>query len=86
MDEKLFETTKTALDRELDELDKDASVGIMLGWNLYTEFRERQLLKPKLADMILTKWMLPSYRDKIVADAFDIPDDEYRVGRPKPER
>ena len=57
-------------------------VGIKLGWDLYREFRVRELLKPKLADFLLHKCPIASYRDKFVWDAFDVPDDQYVVGKP----
>lgn len=83
MDDTRFRRTKDALDAELDSLPQSASVGIKMGWTLYTEFRSRNLLAPKLADMVVTKWMLPSYRGMFVSDMFDtIHDDEYEVGKP----
>lgn len=82
MDDRSFQEIQIALDEHLDSLPTNASVGIKLGWNLYTEFRRRGLLKSKEADMLLAKFALPSYRDKFVADTFDLPDDEFRVGIP----
>ena len=79
MDDADFEARKKALDREIDALDWKSEVGIKLGWDLYTEFRSRGLLKPKRVDMALWDWMQPGYRDRFIADGTDIPDDEYRV-------
>ena len=76
-----FEARKKALDQEIDALDPTSPVGIKLGWDLYTEFRGRGLLKPKRVDMVLWDWMQPGYRDRFIADGTDIPDDEYRVGK-----
>lgn len=82
MDEATFQAIKTKLDKDLDALPSDAQVGVKMGWGLYTEFRSRDLLMPKEANMVLWKWNLPSYRDKFIADTFDIADDDYQVGKP----
>jgi hypothetical protein len=81
MDEIVFQHIKAALDTDLDAVG-DALVGIKLGWDVYREFRRRGLLIPKQVDMTPWKWMRPSYRDKIVWDGFDVPDGEYRIGKP----
>jgi hypothetical protein len=83
MDEDTFRTIKAKLDADLAKLDPNASVGIKMGWDVYTEFRKRGLLKPKEVDMILWKWMQPSYQDKLVIDDLYIGDDEFLVGKPK---
>lgn len=78
-----FEATKSALDADLDTLDPTSSVGIMLGWDLYREFRRRDLLVKKRVDMVLWSWDQPSYRGRFVVDCLeDMRDDEYRVGVP----
>ena len=82
MEAEKFDRIKAKLDADLDSLPQGAMVGIKMGWNLYTEFKDRNLLKPKLADMIMVLWVIPSYRDNFVSDMFDIEDDAYEVGTP----
>jgi hypothetical protein len=75
-----FDAVKSKLDIEIDAIAADSSLHIMLGSALYAEFRHRGLLKPKLCDMVFWKWNLPSYREKFVADGFDIEEFDFKVG------
>lgn len=84
MNESTFQSVRAALDAELDAVG-NADVGIKMGWVLYTEFRDRDLLAPRVADMVFWKWDLPSYRGKFVADTFDIDDNDFVVGKPMPK-
>ena len=63
-----FDLVKDALDKEIDGRSSGTSFGIKLGHELYDEFRKRKLLRPKEVDMMLWKWMAPSYRDCFVYD------------------
>ncbi|MGY4371105.1 hypothetical protein ACVW1A_007170 [Bradyrhizobium sp. LB1.3] len=82
MDNAGFDAVKSKLDAEIDGLPEKPEVRIKLGWDLYREFRVRKLLQPKIADFLLHKWPLASYRDRFVWDAFDVADDQYVIGKP----
>lgn len=82
MEDSRFDTIKSALDAELDALGKNPKVGIVFGLSLYSEFRRRGLFKDKLADFIVAKWVLPSYRDLFVCEGPQATDDGYKVGTP----
>lgn len=79
MDHPEFQSTKKALDEELDQYG-DTPGGIALGLSLYSDFRRHGLLTPKLVDMLLWKWTLPSYRDRYVCESADVGDYGFKVG------
>jgi len=80
MNEGVWALTKATLDEEIDKLPPDEPVGIKLGWGLYSYLRDNGLLAPKEADLLLWKWVIPSYRGFFVYDSPDIGDAEFKIG------
>jgi hypothetical protein len=69
MDEVAFTAAKQKLDLEIDKLGSSPQVGILMGIDLYTEFRRRGLLKDAIADFRLWKFTLQGYRDLFVTES-----------------
>lgn len=81
MDEATFRATKQKLDLQIDKLGYDPKVGILMGIDLYTEFRRRGLLKDAIADFRLWKFTLQGYRDLFVTESTSVASDDFRLGR-----
>ena len=58
-------------------------VGILMGINLYTEFRSRGLLRDAVADLLHWKFTLQGYRDLFVSESNSVPSDGFRIGNVK---
>jgi hypothetical protein len=80
MDEAAFTAARQKLDLEIDKLGSSPQVGILMGIDLYTEFRRRGLLKDAIADFRLWKFTLQGYRDLFVAESTTVARDSYRLG------
>jgi hypothetical protein len=80
MDEVAFTAAKQRLDLEIDKLGSSPKVGILMGIDLYTEFRRRGLLKDAIADFRLWKFTLQGYRDLFVTESATVASDNFRLG------
>jgi len=80
MDEAAFTAAKQKLDLEIDKLGYSPKVGILMGIDLYTEFRKRGLLKDAIADLRLWKFTLQGYRDLFVTESTTVASDNFRLG------
>ena len=80
MDEAAFTAAKQKLDLAIDKLGSDPKVGILMGIDLYTEFRRRNLLKDAIADLRLWKFTLQGYRDLFVTESTTVASDDFRLG------
>ena len=80
MDEVAFTAVKQRLDLEIDKLGSSPKVGILMGIDLYTEFRRRDLLKDAIADFRLWKFTLQGYRDLFVTESTTVASDNFRLG------
>ena len=80
MDEAAFTAAKHKLDLEIDKLGYDPKVGILMGIDLYTEFRRRGLLKDAIADFRLWKFTLQGYRDLFVTESTSVSSEDFRLG------
>jgi hypothetical protein len=81
MDKAMFDAAKQSLDDEIDQLGESPNVGITFDLSLYSEFRRRGLLEDKLADLLLWKWMLPSYRGLFVREGPEAREGGYKIGK-----
>jgi hypothetical protein len=79
MDEEAFTAAKQKLDLAIDKLGSSPQVGILMGIDLYTEFRGRGLLKDAIADLRLWKFTLQGYRDLFVAESATVARDGFRL-------
>jgi hypothetical protein len=80
MDEVAFTAAKQRLDLEIDKLGSSPNVGILMGIDLYTEFRRRGLLKDTIADFRLWKFTLQGYRDLFVTESTTVAGGDFRLG------
>lgn len=80
MDDIEFYAAKEKLDIAIDKLGASPRVGILLGLDLYTEFRSRGLLKDGVADLSLLKFTVQGYRDLFVTESASVPRDSFRIG------
>jgi hypothetical protein len=80
MTEAEFTVAKNRLDLEIDKLGYNPQVGILMGIDLYTEFRRRGLLKDAVADFLHWKFTLQGYRDLFVTESNSLPSDSFRIG------
>ena len=79
MDETEFAAAKQALDLAIDKLGANPRAGVLLGLDLYTEFRRRGLLKDVIADISLLKFTVQGYRDQFVTESASVPNDGFRI-------
>jgi len=80
MDEEAFTAAKQKLDLAIDKLGSSPQVGILMGIELYSEFRRRDLLKDAIADLRLWKFTLQGYRDLFVTESATVARDGFRLG------
>ena len=58
-----------------------ANVGLKVSPAIYSDMRARGLIKPKEADFIHWKFVMPGYRDHFVYDDPDLGEYDYKVGQ-----
>jgi hypothetical protein len=75
-----FTAAKQRLDLEIDKLGYNPQVGILMGINLYTEFRIRGRLKDVVADFVHWKFTLQGYRDLFVTESPSVLSGSFRIG------
>lgn len=75
-----FTAAKQRLDVEIDKLGSNPQVGILMGIDLYTEFRSRSLLKDAVADLVHWKVTLQGYRGLFVSENGALPREGFRIG------
>jgi hypothetical protein len=80
MEDTEFAAAKDRLDVAIDKLGYNPQVGILMGIDLYTEFRSRGLLKDAVADFLHWKFTLQGYRDLFVTESEAVPSDGFRIG------
>jgi hypothetical protein len=80
MDAVSFTRAKQRLDNEIDKLGPTPQVGILMGIDLFTEFRRRGLLTDAIADFVLWKYTLQGYRDLFVTESAAVPGNGFRIG------
>ena len=82
MEDQIFNLIKSKIDKHIASLD-GKKVGIKVGFDLFNEFRKRDLLKIKTFDFLLWEIAAESYNDYYIFPSFDIKDCEYEFGTPK---
>ena len=81
MDDSQFDAIRAEIDKVIDGL-PDKPFGIKMGFGLAGEFLVRGLLATTVVDMVLWKWEMRAYRDRVVYPDPMMEDYDFAVGQP----